>query len=94
MTGVFLEKDWEKTGTEASLQKIITEVSRFPLEVLWKGDSSGMSIAKRLSWVAGRHRKLQGIEDKAYSLMGIFVFLCQGVESFNTQEGILKMSDD
>ncbi|KAF9065404.1 heterokaryon incompatibility protein-domain-containing protein, partial [Rhodocollybia butyracea] len=69
-TVVFFAQDWEKIGTKASLQGIITEITGIPAGVLLKNDAKEMSIAKRMSWAAGR--KTTRIEDRAYSLMGIF----------------------
>ncbi|KAF9049408.1 heterokaryon incompatibility protein-domain-containing protein, partial [Rhodocollybia butyracea] len=98
-TVVFFAKDWEKFGTKASLQGILTEITRIPSEVLVSQvDPSESSIAARMSWAAGR--RTTRIEDRAYSLMGIFgVYMPpiygEGEHAFiRLQEEILKVSDD
>ncbi|KAF9065070.1 hypothetical protein BDP27DRAFT_79642 [Rhodocollybia butyracea] len=98
-TVVFFAKGWEKIGTKASLSGILTEITGIASEVLLStADSSEMSIAARMSWAAGR--KTTRIEDRAYSLMGIFgVFMSpiygEGEHAFiRLQEEILKVSDD
>ncbi|KAF9056943.1 heterokaryon incompatibility protein-domain-containing protein [Rhodocollybia butyracea] len=98
MTVVFFAKDWEKIGTKASLQAIITEITGIPSGVLLQNNLSKISIAKKMSWAAGR--ETTRIEDRAYSLLGIFgVFMPtiygEGTHAFiRLQEEILKMSDD
>ncbi|KAF9065579.1 hypothetical protein BDP27DRAFT_1331777 [Rhodocollybia butyracea] len=96
---VFYAKDWEKIGTKASLQGIITDTTGVPSRVLLGWDlPSKMSIAARMSWAAGR--MTTRIEDRAYSLMGMFaVYMSpiygEGDHAFiRLQEEILKVSDD
>ncbi|KAF9058610.1 hypothetical protein BDP27DRAFT_1169275, partial [Rhodocollybia butyracea] len=97
-TVVFFAQDWERIGTKASLQGLITETTGIPLGVLLHNDSSKMSIAKRMSWAA--RRETTRIEDRVYSLMGIFgVFMSpiysEGTHAFiRLQEEILKTSND
>ncbi|KAF9049411.1 heterokaryon incompatibility protein-domain-containing protein [Rhodocollybia butyracea] len=88
-TVVFFAKDWERFGTKASLQGFLTEITRIPSDVLLsRADPSNSSIAARMSWAAGR--RTTRIEDRAYSLMGLF-----GEHAFiRLQEEILKVSND
>jgi hypothetical protein len=65
-TVVFFAKDWEAIGTKASLQGAITDITG----ILLMSDPGEISIAKRMSWAAGR--QTTRVEDRAYSLMGIF----------------------
>ncbi|KAF9017160.1 heterokaryon incompatibility protein-domain-containing protein [Rhodocollybia butyracea] len=98
-TVIFFAKDWEKIGTKASLQEILTEITGIPSDILLsRADLSEMSIAARMSWAAGR--QMTRIEDRAYLLMGVFgVFMPmiygKGEHAFiRLQEEILKVSDD
>ncbi|KAF9064156.1 heterokaryon incompatibility protein-domain-containing protein [Rhodocollybia butyracea] len=98
-TVFFFTNDWEKIGTKASLQETITEITGIRSEVLLSlDDLSEWSIAARMSWAAGR--ETTRIEDRAYSLMGIFgVYMPplygEGEHAFiRLQEEILKVSDD
>ncbi|KAF9071908.1 heterokaryon incompatibility protein-domain-containing protein [Rhodocollybia butyracea] len=95
---VFFAEDWKKIGTKASLRGAITEITGIPSGVLLMNDQSKISVAKRMSWAAGR--ETTRVEDRAYSLMGIFgVFMPtiygEGTHAFTRlQEEILKVSDD
>ncbi|KAF9062876.1 hypothetical protein BDP27DRAFT_1481352 [Rhodocollybia butyracea] len=98
-TVIFFTKDWEKIGTKASPQETLTEITGIPSgDLLSRADLRGMSIAARMSWAA--RRKTTCIEDRAYSLMGIFdVFMppiySEGEYTFiRLQEEILKVSND
>ncbi|KAF9071573.1 hypothetical protein BDP27DRAFT_511727 [Rhodocollybia butyracea] len=100
MTVIFFARDWKEIGTKASLQGIITNITGIPPQVLLMNGAGEISIAKRMSWGAGR--KTTRIEDKAYSLMGtdgFGVFMPtiygEGPNAFTRlQEEILKVSDD
>ncbi|KAF9066753.1 heterokaryon incompatibility protein-domain-containing protein, partial [Rhodocollybia butyracea] len=95
---VFFTQKWERIGTKASLQEIITDLTGIPLNALLDFGLRKSSIAARMSWAAGR--KTSRIEDRAYSLMGIFgVYMPpiygEGEHAFiRLQEEILKTSDD
>ncbi|KAF9016678.1 heterokaryon incompatibility protein-domain-containing protein [Rhodocollybia butyracea] len=97
-TVVFFAQNWEKIGTKASLQGILTGITGIPSRDLLRFDSRLTSVAARMSWAAGR--KTTRIEDRAYSLMGISgVFMPpiygEGEHAFiRLQEEILKVSDD
>ncbi|KAF9062738.1 heterokaryon incompatibility protein-domain-containing protein [Rhodocollybia butyracea] len=97
-TVFFFAQDWAKIGTKASLQVTIAEITRIPSAVLLWEDPSKSTIAARMSWAAGR--ETTRIEDRAYSLMGIFgVYMPpiygEGEHAFiRLQEEILKASDD
>ncbi|KAF9064464.1 heterokaryon incompatibility protein-domain-containing protein, partial [Rhodocollybia butyracea] len=98
VTVFFFTNDWVKIGTKASLQKTITEITGIPSEVLLGADLSKSSIAARMSWAA--RRETTRVEDRAYSLMGIFgVYMPpiygEGEHAFiRLQEEILKVSND
>ncbi|KAK7468917.1 hypothetical protein VKT23_003414 [Stygiomarasmius scandens] len=66
---VFYDKHWLQIGTRFDLHDVITAITRIPTQVLL-GDSSGISIAKKMSWAALRQTTRP--EDLAYSLLGIF----------------------
>ncbi|KAF9060066.1 hypothetical protein BDP27DRAFT_1385622 [Rhodocollybia butyracea] len=78
-TVFFFTNKWEKTGTKASLQRL--------LQLLLAGaDLKQSSIAARMSWAA--RRMTTRVEDRAYSLMGIFACIIR------LQEEIIKVSHD
>ncbi|KAF9071603.1 heterokaryon incompatibility protein-domain-containing protein [Rhodocollybia butyracea] len=95
---IFFASDWKAIGTKASLHRDITGITGIPSMVLLMSDPGEISIAQRMSWAAGR--ETTRVEDRAYSLMGIFgVFMPtiygEGTHAFTRlQEEILKVSDD
>ncbi|KAF9064167.1 heterokaryon incompatibility protein-domain-containing protein [Rhodocollybia butyracea] len=97
-TVFFFTSDWEKIGTKASLQETITEITGIPSNVLLGADPRESSIAARMSWAAGR--ETTRVEDRAYSLMGMFgvhmpPLYGEGEHAFiRLQEEILKVSND
>ncbi|KAF9060470.1 hypothetical protein BDP27DRAFT_1493242, partial [Rhodocollybia butyracea] len=98
-TVFFFTNEWMKIGTKASLQETITDITGIPSEVLLSQDGpSECSIAARMSWAAGRETTC--VEDRAYSLMGIFGIYMppiygEGEHAFiRLQEEILKVSND
>ncbi|KAI0325303.1 HET-domain-containing protein [Cubamyces sp. BRFM 1775] len=76
----FLSKDWINLGTRRDLASVLEYITKVDRSVLhgserWHhyrhiSDLRAMSVAKRMSWAAGR--KTTRPEDRAYSLMGIF----------------------
>ena len=92
------EGDWTEIGTKLSLQKIISEVTSIPIEVLKTGDVRDISVAKRMSWAS--RRKTTREEDRAYSLMGLFdvnmpMVYGEGKRAFaRLQQEIMKISND
>ncbi|KAF9060473.1 heterokaryon incompatibility protein-domain-containing protein, partial [Rhodocollybia butyracea] len=98
-TVFFFTNDWVKIGTKASLQETITEITGIPSEVLLSyADPNESSVAARMSWAAGR--ETTRVEDRAYSLMGMFSvhmppIYGEGEHAFiRLQEEIMRVSDD
>ncbi|KAI8686520.1 HET domain-containing protein [Fusarium keratoplasticum] len=86
-------------GTKASLGDKISERTGVPQAILSGTESlESASVAQRMSWAAGR--KTTRLEDRAYSLMGIFdinmpLLYGEGHKAFiRLQEEILRVSDD
>ncbi|KAL1949832.1 hypothetical protein VTO73DRAFT_8713 [Trametes versicolor] len=70
---IFLSKTWHTLGSKHSLVGALAEVSRIKRDVLTRSRLDwleGVSVAERMSWAA--HRRTTRVEDRAYSLMGIF----------------------
>ena len=70
LTVIFLNKEWQKIGIKSSRQRIISEVTGIPANILLGGDLERASIAQKISWAS--KREITRIEDIAYCLMGIF----------------------
>ncbi|OBZ69667.1 hypothetical protein A0H81_10442 [Grifola frondosa] len=66
---VFFSRGWTDIGTRAGLVDTIETITRVHRLVLLKVPVK-LSIAARMSWAAGR--ETTRVEDRAYSLMGIF----------------------
>lgn len=95
----FFNSDWEAIGSRTTLRSAIIDVTSIPLDILSKlYPLSGVPIAERMSWAA--HRQTTRIEDRAYSLMGIFdinmpMLYGEGDNAFRRlQEEILRRSSD
>ncbi|KAL7930880.1 putative ankyrin repeat-containing protein [Trichoderma chlorosporum] len=94
----FLDKDWKYLGTKKSLQEAIFKRTRIPIQILSGADLETASIAQRMSWASDR--KTTRVEDRAYSLMGIFginmpLLYGEGERAFiRLQEEIMKISND
>ena len=70
-TANFYDRDWNLIGTKSSLSTELSNKTGIPNAILSHAASpSTCSIAQRMSWAA--HRKTTRIEDRAYSLLGIF----------------------
>ncbi|KAH9855896.1 heterokaryon incompatibility protein-domain-containing protein [Lenzites betulinus] len=96
---VFLSKTWTVLGTKASLARVLEEVSGIDADVLtFRRKLSDVSVARRMSWAAGR--RTTRIEDEAYALMGLFgvnmpTIYGEGRRAFQRlQEEIIKQSSD
>jgi hypothetical protein len=63
---IFFDKAWGEIGTKASLSKPIKVITG--IDDLYNFRSA--SVAQKMSWAA--RRKTTRVEDRAYSLMGIF----------------------
>ncbi|KAL2758295.1 hypothetical protein ACRALDRAFT_1080192 [Sodiomyces alcalophilus JCM 7366] len=95
----FFDRSWSHLGSRASLVDRVSDRTRVPLQVLVHGEWSGLSIAQRMSWAAGRQTTRP--EDIAYCLLGIFdvnmppLYGEGGERAFiRLQEEILKEFDD
>jgi hypothetical protein len=95
---IFLDKEWHEIGTKSSLQRMISEVTSIPANILLEGRPEYASIAQRMSWASRRETTRD--EDLAYCLMGIFginmpMIYGEGKRAFiRLQEEIIKVSDD
>nr|VWO95731.1 C-24(28) sterol reductase [Ganoderma boninense] len=68
---LFLSTDWNVLGTKTDLADKLEVITMVPATVLRKEvELSGLSVAQRMSWAAGR--ETTRVEDEAYCLMGIF----------------------
>ena len=97
-TVIFLDQKWQKMGTKSSWQRIISEITGIPANILLGGDLEHASVAQKMSWAS--KRKTTRVEDIAYCLMGIFginmpMLYGEGERAFiRLQEEIIKVSDD
>lgn len=96
---MFFNKEWQYLGTKASLGDEISSCTGIPQAILDGTESlESASVAQRMSWAACR--KTTRLEDRAYSLMGIFdinmpLLYGEGHKAFiRLQEEILRVSDD
>lgn len=68
---IFCNQHWHKFGTKAEMAKQIEIITGIPSAVLLdESNSMRYCIAQRMSWAVGRDTTW--IEDRAYSLMGLF----------------------
>ncbi|KAE8385587.1 hypothetical protein BDV23DRAFT_188106 [Aspergillus alliaceus] len=98
-TVLFLAKDWSEIGNKTCLSALIQEITGIDEGILLGSSRpQDFSIAKRMSWAAGR--RTTRTEDVAYCLMGIFnvnmpLLYGEGERAFaRLQEEIMKDSDD
>ena len=96
---VFVSATWEVIGDKNELAPMLECFTHIPREVLrFEKDFADVSIAQRMSWAA--HRQTTRVEDRAYSLMGIFgihmpTLYGEGRMAFyRLQEEIMKTSTD
>ncbi len=70
----FFSADYKRLGDKVSLERLIHERTRIPVNALQQYDPTHFIFDECVSWVAGRETKYE--EDLAYSLLGIFgIFL-------------------
>jgi hypothetical protein len=70
-TVIFLDEGWKVMGSKTSLGQDIEDCTGIPAGILSEEDDfETLSIAQRMSWAA--KRTASRIEDRAYSLLGIF----------------------
>ena len=98
-TVVFVSEGWIPIGSKATLSKVLEEITGIPSSVLlFDCAIEDISIAQRMSWAASRDTTR--IEDRAYSLMGLFrvhmpTIYGEGKKAFlRLQEEIMKRSPD
>lgn len=96
---LFFDATWQLVGDKETLSELIADVTGISIEVLrGKKLLQQYSIAQRMSWAA--RRSATRIEDRAYSLLGMFdvnmpMLYGEGEKSFiRLQEEIIKASDD
>ena len=71
----FYDKDWACRGTRQALAVTLSAITRIDLPVLeqWSAGPLALGhipVARRMAWAA--HRTTTRVEDRAYSLLGIF----------------------
>ncbi|KAG2130035.1 heterokaryon incompatibility protein-domain-containing protein, partial [Suillus cothurnatus] len=93
----FFNRNWIKIGSKATFARILSQITHIRRDILL-GKPCNPSIAEKMSWAAGR--QTQKIEDRAYSLMGLFdvhmpIIYGEGDKAFRRlQLEIMKSSDD
>ncbi|KAI5984904.1 heterokaryon incompatibility protein-domain-containing protein [Pisolithus orientalis] len=95
----FFNKDWAPIGNKRHLASTLESVTGIPWEVLRNGlGAKRLSVAQIMSWAAGR--KTTRVEDRAYSLMGLFrvnmpMLYGEGKKAFQRlQLKIIRVSSD
>lgn len=98
MEVLFIDKDWKILDTKRSLVDDLADITGIDKDVLLAGDVRSVSVAAKMSWAA--KRITTRLEDRAYSLMGIFdvnmpTIYGEGDKAFiRLQEEIIKKSSD
>jgi hypothetical protein len=94
----FYDRTWAYIGNKESLVDRISVVTGIPEAYLLGRTLASASVAMKMSWAARRETKR--IEDRAYSLLGIFdvnmpLIYGEGMKAFRRlQEEIIKRSND
>ncbi|KAJ5392288.1 HET-domain-containing protein [Penicillium cosmopolitanum] len=96
---VFFDENWTMLELTADRQKVVAESTGIPVDILLhEKDLDEFSIAQRMSWASGR--QTSRIEDRAYSLMGLFginmplVYGEKEIAFIRLQQEIMKISND
>ncbi|KAJ8453952.1 hypothetical protein ONZ51_g13310 [Trametes cubensis] len=96
---IFMSAQWVALGTKAALADILEEITGVDAEILtFRRALQHVGVARRLSWAS--RRITSKVEDKAYSLMGLFdvtmpTIYGEGMKAFRRlQEEIMKRSHD
>ena len=97
---IFFSKNWKMVGSKISLAAVLCKITSIEEEVLVCPENvQSLSVATRMSWASQRHTSK--VEDRAYSLMGIFnvhmpIIYGEGeAKAFiRLQEEIMKTSTD
>jgi ankyrin repeat protein len=95
----FFNEKWDWLGTKVDLQQVVSECTEIPISILSGAENlEAFSVAQKMSWAA--RRTTIRVEDRAYSMMGIFeinmpLIYGEGENAFiRLQEEILKISED
>ncbi|KAI6110433.1 hypothetical protein EDD16DRAFT_1240487 [Pisolithus croceorrhizus] len=98
----FFNKSWVSIGTKQDLTSTLEDITRIPVKVLGGGRMSASrprrNFAQMMSWAADR--KTTRVEDRAYSLMGLFgvnmpMMYGEGPKAFQRlQLEILRVASD
>lgn len=65
----FFSTDGKQLGNKASLEELIHEITKIPIQALRGNPFSDFSIDERVDWARGRQTKEE--EDMVYSLLGL-----------------------
>ncbi|CAI6331444.1 unnamed protein product [Periconia digitata] len=94
----FVDADWQFLTTKSVASGELNAATGIPRYVLETGNMGNSSIAQKMSWAA--HRTTTRLEDRAYSLLGIFgvnipMLYGEGANAFaRLQEEILRTTPD
>lgn len=94
----FYDMHWKEIGTKSSLAPELKRITGIRAEVLAGGPMTRCCMAERMSWAA--NRETTKIEDRAYSLLGIFdvnmpLLYGEGNRAFlRLQEEIIRRHED
>ncbi|KAI1174792.1 vegetative incompatibility protein HET-E-1 [Nemania sp. FL0916] len=66
----FFSREHTLLGNKSTLERIICDITRIPVEALRNCPLSEFSVSDRFTWMDDRETKLD--EDKAYAMLGIF----------------------
>ncbi|MBE3043806.1 HET domain-containing protein [Candidatus Bathyarchaeota archaeon] len=94
----FYDRNWVEIGTKSSLASELRRITGIRAEVLAGGPMTRCCMAERMSWAA--NRETTKVEDRAYSLLGIFdvnmpLLYGEGPRAFiRLQEEILMRHED
>ncbi|KAK5121999.1 hypothetical protein LTR85_004571 [Meristemomyces frigidus] len=96
---LFYDREWTKIGTKDALLDRLSGITGIPQRILsGAAEPSSCSVAQRMSWAA--HRSTERVEDRAYSLMGLFdvslpMIYGEREKAFlKLQQAIIENSDD
>lgn len=95
---IFLDRTWTRFADKREKANAIFDLTGIDVDILEGRPILSASVAKRMSWAAGRHTTR--IEDRAYCLLGLFglnmaLIYGEGRKAFvRLQEAIIRDSDD
>jgi ankyrin repeat protein len=96
---VFFGEDWTMLEFTVNRQNVVAKSTGIPVDILLhEKDLDEFSIAQRMSWASGR--QTSRIEDRAYSLMGLFginmplIYGEKEMAFIRLQQEIMKISND